>query len=119
MSEDLYGSGPYLDEGFDFEVATDGDLRINSGLSELEKDLSFQMVISLSPLIGMRPTKNFEVKLRDRATRVALADERIDSVEKDDVIVREVTESGEQNVEYELVLPVVVSGEYQELVFGI
>ncbi len=119
MSEELYGNGVYLDENFDFELGPSGDLRMSRGLSELEKDLSFQMVISLSPLIGMRATKNFEVKLRDRATKVALADERIESVEKDNVVVRETTELSAQNIEYEIVLPVFASGEQQQLVFNL
>lgn len=40
---DHYGSGPLLDYNFDLAVDPSGDVSVVSGISELEKDLAFNL----------------------------------------------------------------------------
>lgn len=74
---DNFGAGIHLDEQFDFAVDTTGDIQSDRGVIELQKDLSFQMVISLSKYLGQAPTGNLPEKVAGTARRVAEVDDRV------------------------------------------
>lgn len=80
---DAFGSGIYLDERLDFAVNTAGDLRTVSGIDELEKDLSIQMIAGLRQYLGQPPTSNLDAKIFNTASNIALADTRVASVNTD------------------------------------
>jgi len=79
-AEDALGSGPALDETFDFTIANDGDLQASSGLEELQKDLAFQMAFLLRDFEGQPLTPDVLSDIRSIARRAALSDERVTSV---------------------------------------
>lgn len=81
MADDL-GTGIHLDDQFDFAVDPTGDLKNEGGVDELQKDLAFQMVISLSRYIGEPPTGNLTEQVAGTARRVAEVDSRVSSVEE-------------------------------------
>lgn len=76
-----FGAGIHLDEQFDFSVDSTGDLESESGVDELQKDLAFQMVISLDKYIGQPPTGNLNEKVAGTARRVAEIDSRVGFVD--------------------------------------
>jgi hypothetical protein len=76
-----FGSGIYLDEQLDFSVDSTGDIRGESGVSELQKDLAFQMIISLNKYLGQPPSGNLAEKVAGTAERVAEVDNRIKFVD--------------------------------------
>lgn len=116
MSEENLGSGQYLDETLDFEVDTTGDIRASDGLEELEKDLAFQMIISLSQFLGEPPTPETEADIRRMAYRVAAADIRISFVARDNITV----EWNHNSREMEVSVPVTTNtDEEYELVFNV
>lgn len=78
---DPFGAGIHLDGQFDFAVDTTGDLKHESGVSELQKDLAFQMVISLDKYIGQPPSGNLNEKVAGTARRVAELDTRVNFVD--------------------------------------
>lgn len=76
-----FGSGIYLDEQLDFSVDSTGDIRGETGLSELQKDLAFQMIISLDKYLGQPPSGNLKEKVAGTAKRVAEIDSRVTFVD--------------------------------------
>jgi len=112
---DELGSGPALDQYLDLDIDATGDLRSASGVSELEKDLSFQMIINLSRYLGSAPTGNLETQVAGTAKRVALADERVSSVSDDKTVV----EFSEDREELTVRLTVRTVGGQSELVFNV
>jgi hypothetical protein len=76
------GSGVGLDESFDFEVGSTGDLKSTEGVEELEKDLAFQMVLGLDEFIGRRPTAALPERVARRASDIAEADPRVEFVNR-------------------------------------
>jgi len=85
---DEFGSGIFLDEQFDFSVGSTGDLKSTNGLNELQKDLAFKMVLNLEQFLGQPPSGNLEAKVADVASRVAVADVRVNSVVEDSIDVQ-------------------------------
>lgn len=75
-----FGSGVFLDEQFDFSIDPTGDLQMSEGVNELQKDIAFQMVISMQQFLGSSPSGNLEAKISNTATNVVLGDPRINSV---------------------------------------
>lgn len=75
-----FGSGPALDRQLDLVVNPTGDLKKEEGIDELKKDLAIQMMISLSTFLGRPPSGNLQAKISNTVKRVALDDERINSV---------------------------------------
>lgn len=116
MSEDNLGSGPSLDEDLDFEIDETGDIRSSSGMEELQKDLSFQMMIALSQFIGENPTPELNVEVRRKVYRVAVSDERISSVDRKKINVEWYNHSQELTVS----VPVTTTeNATYEMVFGV
>lgn len=114
MVEEL-GAGIHLDEQFDFAVDPTGDLKTESGVDELQKDLAFQMAISLGEYVGHPPTGNLEAKIVGRAKRVAEADDRVSSVRDD---LTEVS-FGPKRESISLKIDVITEDGQQDLVFNI
>lgn len=85
---DEFGSGIFLDEQFDFSVGSTGDLENTSGIDELQKDLAFKMVLNLEQFLGQPPSGNLTAKVADVASRVAIADVRVDSVVEDSIDIQ-------------------------------
>lgn len=89
-----YGSGIYLDENFDWEVDTSGDVRGDTGVSELQKDLAFNVVRALAygegistpenvadgGIIGEPLTRGILTDIEIAVGNVVSSDSRIDSV---------------------------------------
>lgn len=75
-----YGSGPALDENFDFVVGPSGDLKNVDRISELEKDLAFATSVRLQEFIGKPLTPTVRQKVKNAAEDVFDAEPRIDSV---------------------------------------
>lgn len=84
---DEFGSGIFLDEQLDFSVGNTGDLKHTSGLEELQKDLAFKMILNLEQFLGQPPSGNLKAKVADVASRVAIADTRVNSVVEDSIEV--------------------------------
>lgn len=110
-----FGSGVSLDSSFDFVVGANGDLETEDGINELQKDLAFQIAITLDQYLGRPPTKNTRAQALDAAAKVVLADPRVDSVDKEQSDVEFLT----NNEELELVLVIESNNEEQELVFNV
>lgn len=116
MSEENLGAGQYLDEDLDFEVGPTGDIRTTSGVEELQKDLAFQMIISLSQFLGEPPTPETESEIKRMAYRVAFADLRVTGVDRNNIIV----EWNHRSDAMEVTVPLTTdTGEEQELVFEV
>lgn len=115
MSENL-GSGIYLDKSLDFDIDETGDIRDANGIEEVEKDLSFQMIFSLSQYIGEAPTPEVEAEIKRTTYRVAIADVRVSSVERESIAVN----WAEDMKQFDVEVPTTVdTGEEYELVFEI
>lgn len=116
MSEEELGAGQYLDQNLDFEIDETGDVRSAFGGAELEKDLSFQMIASLSQFLGERPTPELEADIKRMAYRVAAADVRVSTVDRGNITV----EWNYNSREMELTVPVTTNtDEEYELVFEV
>lgn len=89
MSGEL-GSGPLLDQTLDFDVGSDGDLRITEGEEELGKDLAFQLLFVLGEKEGQPLTPNTRSEVKSLTVSVLLSDDRVRSVDESGMIVREV-----------------------------
>lgn len=74
------GSGPALDENFDFVVGPSGDLKNSDRINELEKDIGFAMAVELQEYIGSPLTPTTEQKLLNSARSVLEDEERIQSI---------------------------------------
>jgi hypothetical protein len=79
-----FGSGPSLDENFDLEVGSTGDVAVSSGIEELHKDLSLQLSVGLQEFVGATPTPTIEAEAVSRAKDIMEADVRVDRVLQDD-----------------------------------
>jgi len=82
MPEENLGSGLYLDQTLDFGVGSTGDLRHISGSSELEKDLSFQLLIILDDLMGQPLTPEVEAQVKSLTVDTILSDSRVDDIDR-------------------------------------
>lgn len=119
MSEKNLGEGLYLDKTFDLDISNSGDLRKAGGIDELSKDLSFQLAVSLEPLLGQPNRPNLKVELKDITREVILSDSRVDSV-GNDIIINDVSNYQSTDVTYEVIVSsVIASGQEQELVFTV
>jgi hypothetical protein len=116
MSEHNLGSGQYLDETFDFEVDTTGDIRASDGIEEVEKDLSFQMAITLSQFLGEQPTQEVEAEIKRMAYRVGIADVRVANIDRTNITVN----WSNDMKQFDVGLPLTIeTGEEYELVFEV
>ena len=86
MSEE-FGSGIYLDEVLDFEIDPTGDIKSIGGTSELQKDLSVQMIYELDQYTGAPPKSNIDEKIADAVITLAELDPRVESVYSDSISV--------------------------------
>lgn len=114
MTEE-FGSGIYLDEVLDFEISPDGDIKSVAGTSELEKDLSVQMIFQLDQYRGQPPGSNITEKVADDVVTLAELDPRVRDVPSNNVSVT-FSEDREQ-ISVELTA-VTIDGE-QNLVFDV
>jgi len=110
-AEDALGSGPALDETFDFTIANDGDLNSSSGLEELQKDLGFQMAFLLSEFEGQPLTPDVFSDVRSIARRIALSDDRVTSVNDSNFRVEQ-----DENETIKITMTVGTTFEERELV---
>lgn len=110
-----FGTGIYLDEQLDFVVSPTGDLKTKTGADELQKDLSYNMILNLQQYLGQPPSGNLEEKVAGTARRVAEADTRIDSVLSEQT---KVTFSPDRE-EIELIMVIRSDDAEQELVFNV
>jgi hypothetical protein len=116
MSEEELGAGQYLDQTLDFEIDETGDVRGAFGGAELEKDLSFQMIASLSQFLGEQPTPELESDIKRMAYRVAAADVRVSFVDRQTIEVEWEESMKQMNVS--MSVTTIVDEEYS-LVFDV
>lgn len=89
MSE--FGAGPDLNENWDFEVNSTGDIATTIGVDELEKDIAFNVARRLDGEIGRRRDRSTEKRIQVIVEDIFAEEVRIDSVV--DVTVREIANS--------------------------
>jgi hypothetical protein len=75
-----FGSGPSLDENFDLQVGSSGDVAVSSGIEELHKDLSLQLTVGMQEFLGSTPTSTLTAEAVSRAKDIIEADVRVDRV---------------------------------------
>lgn len=114
MSEDNLGSGLYLDQTLDLSVNTTGDIQTVSGSKELQKDLSFQLLILLKGYTGQPLTPEVRSEIKDTTIDALLSDSRVDSVNRGAIAVQRV---GQSSIKLEVLLTAL--GGSQEFVFTI
>lgn len=114
MAEDNLGAGLYLDQTLDFGVGSTGDLRYEEGSSELEKDLSFQLLIILDDLRGQPLTPETEAKIKSRTVDTITSDVRVDDLDRGSMQVAK--PNGESLV---IQTYVRAGGERQQLVLNV
>jgi hypothetical protein len=108
-----FGAGPLLTEDLDFEVTTTGDIAVNEGVRELEKDIALQNLINLQNITGTRATPQNRAKIRSRVRGIILADPRVSSVQS--VTINFI----QQDDAVEIITEVIADGSEQELVFEV
>lgn len=114
MSENL-GSGIYLDEQLDFEISGTGDIETVSGVGELQKDLSIQMIFQLDQYRGSPPTENTREKVASDVIQLMELDTRVDSV----ITSRLSVTFSDDNKSIEINAPARTNDGVQDLVFNI
>lgn len=90
MTSDELGSGLSLDQSFDFEIASDGDLRAVSGFDELNKDLGFQLTIILGDLKGQPLTPDVRGEIKSLTIDTLSSDERVLSVNESGIRIEQI-----------------------------
>lgn len=75
-----YGSGIALTRGLDFEISDTGDLQMEGGPSELEKDIAFNLINELQDIPGNQKTPRLQAIVKNRTRRILLSDSRVDNV---------------------------------------
>lgn len=116
MSEQNLGSGIFLDEQLDLSVGTTGDLLTVDGIDELEKDLAVQMIQSMQQYLGKTPTNTTEAEAKRTAYRTAIADVRISSVDRENIVVE--WQNRTQNLRVDVPVTTNTDEEYN-LVFNV
>jgi len=76
-----YGSGPTLDEDFDFTVDETGDIQCTNQVgfetAELEKDLAFTIARRIDLEVGSRTTPAQQASIKSLVRNIILRDSRI------------------------------------------
>lgn len=75
--EESFGSGIKLNNGFDLEVNSSGDIRTVSGSDELQKDIAYAVSAFLNDSYGGPITPETGAEIRTGVRRVMLEDPRI------------------------------------------
>ena len=114
MSERSLGSGLYLDKSLDFDPNTTGDLRTVSGSDELQKDLAFQLLITLDEFIGPPLTPATRADIKDLTIDTILSDSRVDSIDRGSLTIGK---PDRHSIRLQVV--VFADDERQELVFNL
>lgn len=114
MPEENLGSGLYLDQNLDFDPNTTGDLRTVSGSEELQKDLAFQLLITLDEFIGPPLTPGTRADIKSRTVDTITSDSRVDSLDRGSLQVQKPNRNS-----IRLSVVVFAGGEEQELVFNL
>lgn len=114
MSEDYLGSGLYLDTSLDFDPNGIGDLRTVDGSDELQKDLAFQLLITLQEFVGPPLTPAVRADIKDLTIDTITSDTRVDDIDRGSLRV----EKPDKNT-IRLQAIVTANGTKQELVFTI
>lgn len=114
MPEENLGSGLYLDRELDFDPNETGDLRTISGSDELQKDLAFQLLITLDDFIGPPLTPGTRADIKSLTVDTITSDSRVDALDRGSMQVRKPDRNS-------IVIQVIVfaGGEEQELVFNL
>jgi hypothetical protein len=110
-----FGSGPALNQDFDFVIDSTGDLENRSGVEELGKDLAMQMVLNLETYLGESPTNLVKRKVELTATRVAVADTRVRNVDESATAVS----FGSRRDELTVRMRVITESGPQEFIFNV
>jgi hypothetical protein len=104
---DQFISGLDLTEDLDLAVDATGDLRSSEGLDELEKDLSFRLILAFEDVtLGILDPRTRE-EIRVTATEAVTADPRVTALNDvtvfdgdsiDEVVVGIAVEAGEDSI---------------------
>lgn len=78
-----FGAGPVLSENFDFEITANGDIKTDSGLAELEKDVAFIVAETMYDLgLGEPFTDEYKEDVRIELGVAIKSDPRINEITK-------------------------------------
>lgn len=80
-----FGAGVSLNEDWDFQVDSSGDLATVSGEQELQKDVAFNVARNWGDSIGRRVDSATQKRIQVTARDVLLNDPRIESITNLDV----------------------------------
>ena len=121
-----YGSGPTLDEDFDFTVDETGDIKCTNQVgfetAELEKDLAFTIARRIDLEIGSRTTPAQQAAVKSLVRNIILRDSRIARILDVDIEQLEELEDGSTFIDgYEISARVVGTDDdvQQELIIEV
>ena len=80
---DNLGNGLSLDEELDFHLTPSGDLATDSGMEELNKDLTVVTIVELNEFLGAAPSSTIAEEVLAKAVSVIEPDDRVDYVDKE------------------------------------
>lgn len=110
--EFLYGKGIELqqntsdpdDKHWDIVIDGSGDVGVNRGVGELEKDLAFKLRRTLDGMLGRHITPSLRERIKSRAERTVGGDERIEEVTSVSIV------SGDETKDFRLEVEAVAIG---------
>lgn len=114
MPEENLGSGVYVDQNLDFDPNETGDLRTISGSAELQKDLAFQLLITLDRFVGPPLTPGTRADIKSRTVDTITSDTRVDSIDRGSIRVEK---PNPESIRIEAT--VTAGGEQQQFVFNV
>lgn len=97
------GSGISLEENFDLNLDTTGDIDSESGIDELQKDLAVATTLVLKQYLGEPPEKGVENRVSDVAKKMVENDVRVNRVVQGSVEVEYSDNRQELSVEMSIV----------------
>lgn len=103
-----FGAGFALDENLDFDITPTGDLRGERGLSELQKDLAFQLHFFLQDFLGAKPTEETKTNVLAEVKDVVTRDSRVRSFVDEEASV---SFFGNRNTGIKATVPIVTTND--------
>lgn len=111
-----FGSGPALDEDLDFSIDSGGDIDESSGIDELTKDLSVQLIFALEQFLGRPPTASVKSEVKNVTTQTLSADSRVQFVSSESIDVD--IDRISKNIDIDVSI-ITIDGEEFDLVFEV
>jgi len=113
-----FGKGLSLDENFDLQLSSVGDIDSAEGIDELQKDLAVQVAFTLRNIIGQPDSPELASEIRSRSRKVIEADERVNEVIRGSISIQRF-DRRRSDVRYSISVNVSTKDGIQELVFEV